>query len=235
MPVGDLAGWRQIFTDDFTQSVPLGSFPAAVADKWGAYPYPWRGTPSWATYDPRRTTSFHDGQMDIWIHSEGSERLIAANVPRINGPNAGSDQLYGRYAIRYRTDSFPSYKASWLLWPQSEIWPRDGEIDFPEADFDGGTTCAFMHRQDGTSGGDQDAFCTPVPMAGAWYTAVIEWLPGSVKFILDGRVIGTSTTRIPNTPMHYVIQNGGKFGIPEAPTSVQGHIFIDWVAVYARA
>src|SRR5438552_671366 len=37
MPVGDLAGWHQVFTDDFTTSVSQGSFPSAVATKWSAY------------------------------------------------------------------------------------------------------------------------------------------------------------------------------------------------------
>src|SRR5690242_12804522 len=37
MPVGDLPGWHQIFTDNFAANVPLGSFPAAVASKWTAY------------------------------------------------------------------------------------------------------------------------------------------------------------------------------------------------------
>jgi len=31
MPVGNLPGWTQIFTDDFTTNVPLGSFPEAVS------------------------------------------------------------------------------------------------------------------------------------------------------------------------------------------------------------
>ena len=233
MPVGDLPGWRQIFTDDFTTNVPLGQFPGAVSEKWTAYRYPWKGTPTWATYDPQRTTSFHDGLMDIWIHTVNGEHLIAANEPKINGPSAGRSQLYGRYAIRFRADSFGYYKASWLLWPQSGVWPRDGEIDFPEGEFDGRMS-AFMHRQDGTWGGDQDAYASGVTWT-SWHTAVIEWLPSRCTFILDGRVIGQSTSRIPNTPMRYVIQNGGRFDTGEAPDSVQGHIYIDWIAVYKPA
>ena len=37
MPVGNLNGWRQIFTDDFTTDVPLGSFPGPYAKKWTSY------------------------------------------------------------------------------------------------------------------------------------------------------------------------------------------------------
>ena len=234
MPTSDLQGWRLIFTDDFDEGLPLGNFPTAVSDKWDAYPYPWTGTPTWAIYDPGRTTSFHDGMMDIWMHTEGGEHLIAANTPKINGPNAGQGQLYGRYAIRFRTDSFPYYRASFLLWPTSEVWPSDGEMNFPEGGFDG-NIAAYTHWQGGTWGGDQDAFEVDIPIAGPWRTAVIEWEPGSVKYLLDGALIGHSTSQVPSTPMRYVLQNGGSFWTGEAPDVVQGHVYIDWVSVWAYA
>jgi chitodextrinase len=236
MPTGDIAGWHQIFADDFAQSVPLGSFPSQVSGKWGAYPYPWSGTPTWATYYPEKTTSVANGLMDIWMHSEnigGSVKyLISAPYPKIG--TSDNNQLYGRYAIRFKTDQFRQYHASWLLWPKSEQWPQDGEIDFPEGDFDSNIG-AFMHQQNGTSGGDQDAYNTSTPMYGAWHTAVIEWLPTRCTFIIDGKVIGQSTSRIPNTPMHWVIQNGGSFGVSNPDPNVQGHVYIDWVAVYRPA
>jgi hypothetical protein len=236
MPVGDIPGWHEVFTDDFTADVPLGSFPEAVSSKWTAYPYPWSGTPASGTYDPERTVSVHGGMMDIWLHTETmngtAAHLIAAVVPKINGPGVDSDQLYGRYVIRYKTDRFGYYHASWLLWPKSETWPADGEIDFPEADFDSKSTSAFMHWQNGTSGGSQDAYATSSPMYGAWHTAVIEWLPDRCRFLLDGKVIGTSTSRVPDTPMHWVIQNGVSSSEPAPPDSAQGHVYVDWVAVY---
>src|SRR4051812_8934318 len=49
MPVGNLDGWRQTFTDDFTTDVALGSFPSAVSGKWGAYPSPWKDTSKYGT------------------------------------------------------------------------------------------------------------------------------------------------------------------------------------------
>lgn len=241
MPVGDLPGWRLVFADDFTTNVPLGSFPEAVSDKWGTYPYPWKGTPTWATYDPHRTTSFHDSMMDIWLHTVGTEHLIAAHEPKVaipgGDPNAEAtyQQLYGRYAIRYRTDAITGYKPSWLLWPVSETWPRDGEIDYPEqGNFSDSSVYAFMHRQGGVSGGDQDAYSSSNYDTTKWHTAVIEWLPTRCTFLLDGVKIGESTSRIPNTPMRYVIQNGGSSDtVP--PDTTQGHIYIDWLVVYAPA
>ena len=238
-PRGDLPGWRQIFVDDFSQNVPLGSFPAAVSDTWGAYPYPWRDTSRNGYYHPQKVVSIGGGLMDMWIHSEvvdGSmKHLVAAPQPRIHGPGtpAAQGQLYGRYAVRFRSDALRGYKTAWLLWPDSEVWPRDGEIDFPEGDLDS-TICAFMHRQNATSGGDQDGACTSARYP-TWHTAVVEWGPLVTKFILDGQVILSPTSRIPNTPMHWVLQTETSLSGIVPDNSTAGHVQVDWVAVYARA
>src|ERR1035437_7735252 len=89
----------------------------------------------------------------------------AAPSPILPG---GFDQLYGRYAIRFRADAVPGYKTAWLLWPSSDS-TADGEIDFPEGDLDG-TISAFMHHQ---GGGSQDAYTTSSVYTG-WHVAIIE-------------------------------------------------------------
>jgi beta-glucanase (GH16 family) len=180
--------------------------------------------------------------MDIWLHTESvngaATHLIDAVLPKFGSGSSyyGSGQLYGRYVIRFKSDAFNMYHASWLLWPNSGSWPGDGEIDFPEGDLNSNIN-AYMHWQNGTSGASQDAYSTNVPFGGnTWHTAVIEWLPSRCTFILDGTTIGnsTNTSRIPNTPMHLVIQNGGSFGQTPDNTS-QGHIYIDWITIYKPA
>jgi len=112
--------------------------------------------------------------------------------------------------IRFRADAVPGYKTAWLLWPDSEDWPSDGEIDFPEGDLSG-TIGGFVHYRGGVSGSDQAAFATNATYTG-WHTAIITWLPSGVTFRLDGKTVGTTTTRIPNTPMHWVIQTETSIG-----------------------
>lgn len=230
MPAGDLPGWRQIFADDFNTNVPLGSFPSAVAGRWGSYPYPAKDTSHNGTYWPEKVISIHDGVMDLNLHTEGGVNAISAPQPRLfPGVSAARGQLYGRYAMRFRADAVPGYKVAWMLWPDSGTWPRDGEIDFPESNLDH-PMCAFMHRLGGGSGSDQDAYCTATTYAD-WHTAVIEWTPASLTFMLDGAVIGKSTSRIPNTAMHWVLQT--ETSLSTAPAaSAAGHVQIDWVAVY---
>jgi hypothetical protein len=253
MPVGDVTvrgqAWHQIYADNFPprEDVRLGAscgarngFPHRLSN-WSAYPYPWKGTPTWGTYCPRRTTSIHDGVMDIWLHSErvaGRMRhLIDAVIPKIAGHPVWNGQLYGRYVIRFRVPvSFPMFHISWLLWPDSNVWPRDGEIDFPEGDSDG-LMWAYPHWPNASAGYQHNSYNTRMPFYGGWHTATIEWLPSRVTFLLDGMVVGNSTnpSKITDKPLHWVIQNNGSPLVSRPDTTSQGHINIDWVTIYSPA
>src|ERR1035437_1839854 len=131
MPTGDIPGWHQVFADNFTQNVPLGSFPAAVASTWGnSYPDGWTDTTKNGTYMPSKVVSIANGVMNLNLHTENGVHMVAAPVPTIPGaPGSEGGLLYGRYVIRFRADAVPGHKTAWLLWPDSETWPADGEID----------------------------------------------------------------------------------------------------------
>jgi hypothetical protein len=228
-PAGDLPGWDLVFKDDFGVSASEGQFLSRYPS-WRAYPAGWKDSSGHGTYDPR-IISAHDGLLDIHLRHEDGKFLVTSLGPVLS--TGSKYQLYGRYAIRFRADPVVGYKAAWLLWPQSEVWPRDGEIDFPEGDFDRRIS-GFVHRQGATSGSDQAAFDTTATWT-TWHTAVIEWKPGSVEFFLDGRSIGKTTDRIPNTPMRWQIQNETRIISSAPPTSSSGHVTIDWVGVWAYA
>jgi hypothetical protein len=231
LPVGNLPGWRQIFVDDFTTDVPLGSFPSAVAQKWGAYPSPWKDTSKFGTYSPLKVVEVSAGVLTKHLRTEAGVPLVAALTPKLTPTGGGT--LYGRYAIRFRSDPIRGYKIAWLLWPDSEVWPRDGEIDFPEANLDATWVDGYVHRQGATAGDDQAAFGAPADLD-QWHTAVIEWSPGLVVFTFDGVEIGRTTLRVPNTKMHWVIQTETEMGTGAPPPATsQGRVQIDWVAAWA--
>ena len=49
---------HQVFADDFSTNVPLGSFPAAVSSSWGnSYPDGWKDTTKNGTYMPSKVVS----------------------------------------------------------------------------------------------------------------------------------------------------------------------------------
>jgi beta-glucanase (GH16 family) len=230
MPKGNIPGWRQVFADDFNRNVARGNFPGATNGKWGAYPNGWKDTSGNGTYNCSKVCSVHDGILDLWLRTEGGVHYAAVPYPQIPG---GNDFRYGRYVVRFRSDPVPGYKVAWLLWPESNVWPRDGEIDFPEGNLTD-QICAFIHRQGATRTSDQHEFCSGGRFS-AWHTAVTEWRPGRADFILDGQVVGSATTRIPNTPMHWVLQTETQLDETHPSPSATGHVQIDWVAVYRPA
>lgn len=229
MPVGDLAGWHQIFTDDFTTPAALGSFPgSAYGAKWDAYHEGWSDTSGHGRYSPGRTLSATGGTLNIYLHTENGVHLVAAPFPKLPGGAFG--QTYGRYTVRFRSDAVAGYKTAWLLWPDTDDW-NEGEIDFPEGGLNS-TIDAFAHHKGAPQ--QQDAFSTNARYT-SWHTATMEWSPGKVVFILDGATIGTSTTAVPSTPMHWVLQTETCLSSCVPSDSAAGTVQIDWVAVYARA
>ena len=233
MPVGDLDGWRQNFTDDFTTDAPLGTFQTKYASKWHFYLDGWKdtagqqGAPS--RYYPSKVLSASGGVLNKYLHTENGTPMAAALLPILNGQANGS-QLYGKYTIRFKSDSLLGFKTAWLQWPDSGVWPRDGEIDYPEGDLSK-SFGAFIHRQGATTGTDQTAFSN-LGTYTSWHTASLEWLPGRINLILDGVTVGTSTNRIPNTSMHWVIQT--ESCLPTCPAAnVAGNLQIDWAVAYA--
>jgi hypothetical protein len=251
-PTGDITGWHQVFRDDFTTDVPLGSFsgcsiwsaglakahctglPAAIDAKWFAYPDGWSDSSGHGRYMPSKTISIHDGVMDLWLHVENGVPLVAAPMPKIPGATGSMGGLSaGRYEVRFLADASVGYKLAWMLWPDSGDFPHDGEIDFPETPNLSSQILAFMHRQGSTLPHDQDRYATGVLPTGSWHVATTEWKPGDLKFYLDGKLIGHSTQLVPNTPMRWILQTETVTGTTYVPTTADNaHVYIDYATVY---
>jgi hypothetical protein len=123
--------------------------PASVAAKWRAYPDGWRDTGT-GTYYPSKVLSIRHGILDYYIHTgtvHGEKvHMVSALVPKIPGGVDNGGLLYGRYVIRFRADAPPRYHAAFLFWPDTNHWPCDGEIDFPESDLDAHIYAFMRHR-----------------------------------------------------------------------------------------
>jgi hypothetical protein len=256
MPKGDLPGWKQVFADNFNgQYVPVGKFsdcdhnamnpktaycnglPEPQKNRWWAYPYGWpdtakqRNYPLGGIYNPQETISIEplkngDGVMKIRMFNNGGENQVAAVVPK-----AIAGSKYGRYVIRFKAQTTPGYKLAWLQWPDDIDSCLGCEIDFPELELDGNIS-AFMHHKGDPEGKKQDAFDTGQPY-GVWHTAVTEWSPGKVRFILNGKEVGTSKgSKVPDQPMSWIIQSESALNGDKATTNSFATIWITWVAAY---
>lgn len=218
--------WRSIFREDFDTSVPVGEFPGQVyGAKFTTYPDGWRDTSGLGEYRPSQVLSVSDGALTWNMREKDGSTLGAAVLPTL--PTYG--QTYGQYSVRFRADPAPGFGMAFLLWPDSEKWPRDGEIDFPEGEFSA-TIQANAHHA--SESGEVDRFPTTATFSD-WHVATISWRPSSVTFLLDGRLIGVSTTAVPTRSMHWVLQTGSAGDTPAANHST-ARVQIDWLEAFAR-
>lgn len=222
-------------TDDFGQNIPLGEwgkvggawqFPGGM---WRARTAGWKDSSGRGTYDSPRTTSQHDSLLDVWVHSEGSTRYVAAPIPLVG------DTVGQRISLCMRADAIPGYKVAFLLWPNEGPGNYHGEIDFPEAKLLATSTAhAFMHFDpEPTSGKSQDAYDSGARLQD-WHVYTIEWDPlrNYVSFFVDGRLIGRSErAEVPNGPMHYVMQIETYLGSDPLPAPAAGHVLVDWFTI----
>jgi hypothetical protein len=221
MPVGNLPGFTQTFTEDFKTNLALGTFPGTYANKWQSY-NGFADSRGKGDYN-QKIISVQNGAMDLWLHNENGRPQSAAPVPLIQGAWGG--QTYGKFSVRFRSDAVTGYGAAWLLWPDSNIW-NQGEIDFPEGALNG-KFMGFNHCINNPST-NCDYVITNATYT-SWHTASIEWTPTGVKYILDGITLKNSTTAIPTNPMHWVLQTETN---DQTVTGAGGHLQIDWVTAY---
>jgi hypothetical protein len=229
----DLTGWKLVFSDEFSTNIARGSFKSATAGRYFVFPNTWRDTSGNGVYSPE-IIAVQNGMLDIEIKTVNGVHKVATISPLPAGALSSEGDLYGlRAEFRLRADWMPRYKAAPLLWPKSDRWPYDGEINFPEADFNENPR-AYMHRQGASSPSDQDYYFTPsTTWFQDWHTYVIEWIPGkSCEFFLDGKSIGRSTYRVPNSAMHLNLQFETSIRNGEPADSTTGHIQIDRLAVW---
>jgi beta-glucanase (GH16 family) len=104
-----------------------------------------------------------------------------------------------------------------------------------------------MHRQNGTSGGDQDELRPSMPARfNDWHTTVIEWTPEYLRFLLDGTPMRVwsggrltdcerVTSRIPNTPMRWVLQSETELNATYPAKTAVANVQVDYVKTWKYA
>ncbi|HEX8509196.1 MAG TPA: glycoside hydrolase family 16 protein [Propionibacteriaceae bacterium] len=228
LPVGDLPGWQQNFAEDFVTPADYGEVGRVYDSALRGYSG-FSDTSKKGTYTPDRVLSVRDGLLDYYLHTATIDGVLR---PRVAAPvlNNWHGQIYGRYSLRFRSDSIPGYKIAFLLWPSSDQW-AEGEIDFPEGQLDG-VIKGYSHCV-----GDPVRNCSSADTGETmqdWHIATTEWTPDGVTFFLDGVNFGTATgAGIPRTPMRWTLQAETEIGGPPPAPSAAGHLQVDWATSYA--
>jgi hypothetical protein len=205
----------------------MGSFPGTeYGSRWFAYRDGMRDTTRRGVYSPSSVLSVRDGHLDWRLHTQGGLPRVAAAIPHM--PSTGWGMRYGRFSIRYRADAGPGYKIAFLLWPDDDVWPAHGEIDFPEADLGENAYAALIHASPRyTTSGVRTAANTT-----SWHVATTEWSPGKVVWYMDGKRIGQASVGVPSVSMHWVLQvETSTTGLTPRPDLVT-HVQVDWVKAF---
>lgn len=241
VPKGNFGVWKHIFYDDFTKNAALGSwgedwdaekivYTGAQGQKWRAYPKSYKDTYNKRPYRSDQVLSVKNSLLNFWLHNVDGQPAGANPSPVITG--SSQYQTYGRYSTRFKVDTpnLNDYYVAWLLWPQSERWPQDGEMDFPEGNLAGGVG-GFHHYSGAGSctNGCQDVANIPAGTKFTdWHTYTIEWMPGRVRYILDDKIVLDSTKWVPSSPMRWQLQTetGGN-------GNSSGNLMVDWVSVWS--
>jgi beta-glucanase (GH16 family) len=149
-------------------------------------------------------------------------------------------QKYGRWEFRARSDKGRGFGSAILLWPDSERFPEDGEIDIMEVPAESRDRAHFILHFGGAA---NRLYGTHVDEDfSEWHTFALEWLPDRLVWYVDGverfRVLDPNI--LPKTSMHLAIQldQGPKkdwIPAPDATTPAALSLQVDWVQVYAPA
>jgi len=220
MPKGDLAGWKQTFSDDFTGS--------KLSKKWVAYDGKPRGDD--ADMFASKEISVAHGMVTLGESQQGSIYNTGgmSNVPSFS-------QTYGKFEVRFRMDEGWGVPYAILLWPSNN--KTTPEIDFAEDNGGDRTmTSASLHPTVGDlvhkeTHGDYTT----------WHTAEVVWSPGKIVYSLDGVVWETMTgSEVPSTTkMSLAIQTEvHPCGLtweecPNKTTPARVNLQVDWVAAYS--
>jgi len=222
MPSSDGGGWRRAFSEDFAESTPTGKFESQYADRFSVY-HGFADTAGTGRYQASTLTA-HDGLLDMRLRTTtGGTPLAGGVVPLVDGQWGG--QTAGRYSIRMKSDEVDGYGVAVLLWSDENVW-ADGEVDFPEGALGAPAFLNVHCLQDPPEKCVQHE--TDASLAD-WHTYTIEWTPVRMSFLVDGKVIGTTTESIPVSRMHLVVQAGSNGGQP--PRDADGSLLIDWMTI----
>jgi len=207
--------WREVFFDDFDGST--------------------LNTAAWSAYKGHRLGIIgrrDPGQLVV----AGGELEVRAEGNVAGGLAHRQNLLYGKWEVRARVDRGQGYGPAILLWPQSDAWPEDGEIDISEIPRGDRRRSHFTvhwgaeNRQASAANGGDFTH---------WHVFGCEWRPGGIRYLLDGEPqweLRSPAAAIPAKPMHLALQldvgGSGRWIPPRDPTTPQPvALHVDWVRV----
>lgn len=224
------------------QLVASDEFDGAALDKtkWSPYDSPSsNGVSRWTPEE----ISVGDGELRINGH--GKDPTGKANTSgALCWCRGDGDRTYGLWMARAKFDAGAGFGVAMLLWPQSDQWPQDGELDLVESARPKKNTALSSVHWGAPPNGQRDSGKLTGDYT-QWHVYAVDWRPDYIKYSIDGQTVydtrySDKKPGIPHKPMHLVMQQEpGPFGAPnwipapDASTPDQVTFHVDWVRVYA--
>ncbi len=186
----------------------------------------------WAIYDSTKSADPHARVPSLVTVSHGILH-VTTTADEGSGlclcrPGAKPTAPYGRWDVRARAGAGTGHGFAILLWPNSNHWPQDGEIDI--AEFPGLTRSLLQTTVHYGADNHQLQDFAHGNFA-AWHTYSVIWRRTSITFLVDGvpihRVVDPAA--IPTTAMHLALQAGAD---SNTSSSVSATLDVAWVKMY---
>jgi beta-glucanase (GH16 family) len=243
-----------VWQDDFNQ--PLGSGPDPTRWTYELGDNGW-GNAELETYTDSRQNSFVAADPDA---TDGKVLVIRAQRdPAAKGGYTSAriitqgrfSTTFGRIEARMKLPRGQGvWPAFWMLADSITTlhWPACGEIDIMEVPgHEPGKLHGTIHGP-GYSGQHGITKSTTLPpgasLSDAYHVYAVEWSPGKIEWLLDGRVFHTCTPASLPAGTKWVFDNGPFYlllnlaigghwpGYPDATTTFPQELRIDYVRVY---
>ncbi|MGX1159772.1 glycosyl hydrolase family 16 [Arthrobacter sp. SLBN-100] len=211
---------------------------AAVALGWGTPvtgdEFNYTGAPDAAKWDVYNSAG-HAGngiRSPQQVAVDGS-KMVMTGTP--DGTTAGmgakfARQKYGRWEVRAAGSGDNEYHMVSILWPDSENWPCDGEVDYAETTGDWNLIQFFHHY--GCSNSQTSASKTLDVTQ--FHNYAVDWSPNGIVGYVDGVkwFEDNNSAHQPPGSMHQTLQLDW---FPDSTANGAGEMRVDWVRVYAAA
>lgn len=219
------------------QPAPVGDGTTAAATfSWGTSvagdEFNYTGAPNatkWSVYNGPGHAGNGTRTPTAWNGDGSVMRVTGDAAGNTGGMSAKFDsRKYGRWETRMRTNPRDSeYHPVLLLWPDSENWPCDGEVDYAEGVDDTTKMNTYLHY----SCSNLQTSSSRVIDTTQWHNYAVEWTPAHIKTYIDGVLLhtDTNTSHLPPGPMHSTIQLDW---FPDATTTNPSWMEVDWTRVY---
>jgi len=182
-------GFTQVLADDFSQGYRTSNWGSPFDG--GTY---WNGAFEWNAGD----VNVRDGALQVTMTEQRNGTWTAGGF---NSFMAGRTITYGTVEFDARVEEAQGTMAAVLMWPASDRWPQDGEIDILETPGQD-----VMHTLHWDGGGGNDAYSAVRNQAfdeTQWHRYRMTWLPDELTIEVDGVERARWTDNIPSKPMGF--------------------------------